>query len=163
MRNTFWQQTERILRPLIPWLPLLISIVLTILAVIILSAPLFAVFNLSFISQPLYALGRLCCHQLPERSFSFFGHPWGLCARCSGFYLAFWLVAISFPLWRTWLNNFPLRYFLILLIPFSFDCLLQFLGWYPGNNWVRVTTGGLAGFGTGLTLLSCFINQQVRK
>ena len=158
MRLKFWQRVEQVLHPIIPWLPLIIIIGLSVLVVIVIGTPICTAFNLSFISQIFYQLGGLCCHQLPERSFQIFNQKWGLCSRCSGFYLAFWLVSITFPLWRKWLNEFPLRYFLILLTPFILDCLFQFFGWYPGNNWVRLLTGSLAGFGTGLTLLSGFID-----
>jgi uncharacterized membrane protein len=34
-----------------------------------------------------YSVGRLICHQRPDRSFTTCGHPWPVCGRCSGIYL----------------------------------------------------------------------------
>jgi uncharacterized membrane protein len=35
-----------------------------------------------------YAIGRLVCHQRPERSFVTRAVPWPVCARCAGLYLS---------------------------------------------------------------------------
>jgi len=36
---------------------------------------------------PVYGVGRLVCHQRPERSLHWGGTPWPVCARCAGLYL----------------------------------------------------------------------------
>ena len=41
-----------------------------------------------------YGVGRLICHQRPERSFYLFGAPLAVCARCAGIYAGAALMAI---------------------------------------------------------------------
>lgn len=45
-----------------------------------------------------YLAGRVVCHQRPERSFQAAGHPFPVCARCTGLYLgaSFGLAAALF-------------------------------------------------------------------
>ena len=38
-------------------------------------------------AEPIYYSFRLICHQLAERSFSYFGNSLPVCQRCSGLYL----------------------------------------------------------------------------
>ncbi len=38
-------------------------------------------------AEPIYYSFRLICHQLAERSFSYFGNSLPVCHRCSGLYL----------------------------------------------------------------------------
>jgi len=70
--------------------------ILVALAVAWVGALLVAVFLASrrSLSLPLYALsaavyhiGSLVCHQLPERSFYFWGAQMPVCARCTGLYI----------------------------------------------------------------------------
>jgi uncharacterized membrane protein len=46
-------------------------------------------------STIVYAAGSLVCHQRPERSFSTWGRPWPVCARCTGIYLGAGFVAVA--------------------------------------------------------------------
>lgn len=39
----------------------------------------------------------LACHQLPERSFHWFGSPLAVCQRCTGLYLGFALGVVAWP------------------------------------------------------------------
>ncbi|MEP7304710.1 MAG: DUF2085 domain-containing protein [Acidobacteriota bacterium] len=41
-----------------------------------------------------YGIGRLVCHQRPERSFYLFGAPLAVCARCAGIYAGAALMAM---------------------------------------------------------------------
>lgn len=73
---------------------------------------------------PLYLCFSFVCHQIPERSFSYHGHPWAVCHRCTGIYAGMllatllpptllaaasdlrrrrsWVLAASVPLWLDW-------------------------------------------------------------
>ena len=44
----------------------------------------------------------LTCHQIPERSFHLFGHPFAVCARCTGIYFGFLLSVIIYPIFKKW-------------------------------------------------------------
>jgi uncharacterized membrane protein len=52
----------------------------------------------SWLSVPMYAVGSIICHQLPERSFHIGGVQLPVCARCLGIYAG----AAAIALW-TWL------------------------------------------------------------
>jgi uncharacterized membrane protein len=39
------------------------------------------------IAALVYAIGHVLCHQRPERSFSWQGQSWPVCARCAGLYM----------------------------------------------------------------------------
>jgi Predicted membrane protein (DUF2085) len=53
--------------------------------------PSSAVYACSFV---VYLMGRLLCHQLPERSFHLWGAQMPVCARCTGIYLGAAVAAI---------------------------------------------------------------------
>jgi uncharacterized membrane protein len=45
------------------------------------------------------------CHQMAERSFHLFGHPFAVCARCTGIYFGFLLGTILYPFFKKWENH----------------------------------------------------------
>ncbi len=104
-----------------------------------------------------YALYRLTCHQLPERSFFVFGHKMALCARCSSLYISFWGVGLFYGLWRSTplgrrcrLSPLRLRFLFLLALPMAIDGTMQLLGFWESTNTLRAITGALAGGGFGL-------------
>ena len=46
-----------------------------------------------------YLVGSMVCHQLPGRSFHWFGAKLPVCARCSGLYLGAAIGVVGFRLW----------------------------------------------------------------
>jgi uncharacterized membrane protein len=42
-----------------------------------------------------YGIGRVVCHQLPERSFHLWGHQMPVCARCTGIYAGASVAALA--------------------------------------------------------------------
>ena len=83
------------------------------------------------------------CHQKPERSFFWKGKQFPVCARCTGIYLGY----LSFPVF-----NFDFYYLswtvaLLLTLPTVVDGLTQAFLRRESNNFLRVTTGILAGVG----------------
>lgn len=90
---------------------------------------------------------KLICHRIPERTFSYRGHYFPVCARCTGFYLGlavFLIYSCFFEITYT-LNLFIIS--VILLIPTSVDGFSQYLGYRESNNILRVTTGFIGGIG----------------
>ena len=82
------------------------------------------------------------CHQMPERSFFFFGYQCPVCARCLGIILG---ELLSIPLWFL-VPPSALSSFLFLL-PMAADGIIQYKTSYTSTNFRRVTSGTLFGIG----------------
>ena len=103
---------------------------------------------------------KLICHQKQERSFSFFGKQFFLCARCAGIYLTFFLGFFFFVFYHGFFLSFSfLRIFLIFLVsivPLIIDGLSQLYEIRESNNILRFLTGSLFGLGLSMIFLFCF-------
>lgn len=86
---------------------------------------------------------KMGCHQMPNRSFSYKGYQFPLCARCTGIVLGEVLSIIAI-LCAVRIN---LIYTLALVLPLVIDGGLQYIKILQSNNARRVVTGVLAGFG----------------
>lgn len=86
---------------------------------------------------------RMGCHQMPDRSFSYKGYQFPLCARCTGIVLgeALSIVTILCAV------KIDLIYAFALVVPLAIDGGLQYIKILQSNNIRRVLTGVLAGFG----------------
>lgn len=93
------------------------------------------------------------CHRRPDRTLSFKGRYFPVCARCTGIYIGILLILL--------LNYFiDLNYGtdlfflpLVLMVPMAIDGATQLLKWRESRNWIRVMTGLLFGIGYGLILI----------
>jgi len=75
----------------------------------------------------LYAFFSPLCHQSPDRSFHLFTEPFGVCARCFGLYVGFWLGLVVWPLMprlSTRLLERP-RLLLVFAVPIGLDLLTE--------------------------------------
>lgn len=88
------------------------------------------------------------CHQLKERSFYFNGHPFPICARCTGQLIGI----LIYPLIRFFLDLNLLTSF-IMILPLIIDGTLQLKTSYTSNNYKRLITGMCFSVG----MLSMFI------
>lgn len=86
---------------------------------------------------------RLGCHQRPDRSFSYKGYQFPVCARCTGVIIGEFIsiIAILCTL------KISLIYALVLVLPLAIDGGVQYINVWKSNNLRRVITGILAGFG----------------
>ncbi len=98
------------------------------------------------------------CHRLPERSFFWKGRKFPICARCMGIYIGF----IAFPLYwfglePNWLIG------LLLIAPTFIDGMTQAMFDRESTNWLRLTTGILAGLGlvTYSSIIGFWIGRQI--
>jgi len=83
------------------------------------------------------------CHQLPERSFFYRGMQFPVCARCTGIIIGFFIVGPIITIF-TFGNMFLSIIFILLMV---MDGLLQYNGVRESNNYIRVITGLLFGYG----------------
>lgn len=99
-----------------------------------------------------YFIGRSVCHQLPERSLLAGSMFLPLCARCTGIYLGFFICSIYLFFKKRLTGDKPISLFVVSVIaagflPLMFDGLTSYLGLRESNNFIRIATGVLAGYG----------------
>lgn len=95
---------------------------------------------------------NLICHRRPDRTFSYKGHYFPVCARCTGFYISIILYCIY--AYFNFVNYTPQLMIMavLLLVPAGIDGGTQFLNWRESNNILRLITGLIGG--TGLAILA---------
>jgi uncharacterized membrane protein len=95
----------------------------------------------------LYQMFARVCHQIPERAFYLEGHPFAVCARCTGIYFGFAAGVLVFPLLRSLRRgNAPARkWLLVAAVPTLLDFALGFFGLWENTHWSRSLTGALLG------------------
>jgi len=83
------------------------------------------------------------CHQIMDRSFSCFGQPLAVCARCTGIYLGFLFGLALYPFLRGWRRlSLPSgRVFYLLSAPIVLDTAANFFRLWDTANAVRLATG----------------------
>jgi uncharacterized membrane protein len=109
----------------------------------------------SYLSRGVVFFFSGVCHQMPERSFRFWGEPAAVCARCLGVYAGFMLGTAGFPLARRGLKaGFPPAWILgAAAVPAIADFAVAHLGIVDSGNWVRAFTGLLPGAAASFYLL----------
>ena len=97
------------------------------------------------------------CHQIPARSFHFWGEPMAVCARCTGVYAGFLAGTLVFPVIHKGQvlgkpgrgesrSGFPPAWILgIALLPATADFMFGHFGLYDSGNVVRLVTGLIPG------------------
>ncbi|HID54457.1 MAG TPA: DUF2085 domain-containing protein [Anaerolineae bacterium] len=105
-------------------------------------------------------VGAGICHRLPSHSFTIYGRPLPLCARCTGIYLGIVLSFLVLGLAGRWRRvNMPPTLILLALIGFvglmGVDGVNSYMHFFPElphlyepRNWLRLVTG----MGAGLTM-----------
>ena len=112
------------------------------------------------------------CHQLPSRSFFWYGHKFPVCARDTGTYLGFTLGLLLGYLWlrnsklRKWFtSNLGLAWIFagLAMLPFAFDGITSYMGLRQTTNPIRFATGLIAGshIGTLLILMYMMIENRL--
>lgn len=84
------------------------------------------------------------CHRRPERSFSWRGRPFPVCARCTGIGVGY-ASLVGFAVFGV--PTHAVVPGLLLLLPAALDGGSQALGWRRSNNALRLVTGILCGVG----------------
>jgi|ERR1043165_4373863 uncharacterized membrane protein len=132
-------------RSIIVWC---ITATVTLLFVsLIVVAPLAAAQGHDSVALIIYAAFSKFCHQIRERSFEVAGHPFAVCARCTGIYFGFAASVLVYPLARSLKRtDAPARWWLLVaLLPTAIDFALDFFGILENTHWSRLLTGALLG------------------
>ncbi|MDR6515755.1 DUF2085 domain-containing protein [Chryseobacterium camelliae] len=82
------------------------------------------------------------CHRMPSRSFFFRKKQFPVCARCTGIYLGYFLMI---PM--LWFYQIGIILSVALILPTMIDGLTQAYLNRESTNFLRCTTGILAGIG----------------
>jgi uncharacterized membrane protein len=116
-------------------------------AALILAPPWLMAQRHFLISAAIYEGFSTVCHQMPERSFYFSGHPMGVCSRCASIYAGFIIGLLLYPFLRDLREDrFPARWILIgAAIPTAIDFTLGILGLFANSFLSRGLTGILFG------------------
>ena len=110
-------------------------------------APLAIANGHDFAALVIYRAFGKVCHQIPERSFYLAGHPFAVCARCTGIYFGFAAGVVLYPLVRSLkCGSAPARKWLLLAgLPAALDFTLGFTGVWENTHLTRSVTGALLG------------------
>lgn len=97
-----------------------------------------------------FLIGGAFCHQLPERSIYVAGVQLPVCARCFGVYSSVAVCSLFLAAAKRLSASKPPSLIITLLLsaallPLMADGFLSYIGIYETTNFVRVTTGALAG------------------
>ena len=91
----------------------------------------------------LMRIGALSCHQIYDRSFTFRGYQFPVCARCTGIFIGH-VIAIFLCLMKVRINS---KICTVLILIMACDGFLQLFKIKESTNIRRVITGMLAGAG----------------
>jgi uncharacterized membrane protein len=143
--NQYIPQLETNRRPLIVWI-FMAAGSLAVIAIIV-GAPFAMAGGHMQIAAAIYQTFSHLCHQLPERSYFVDGHPFAVCARCTGIYAGFALATVFYPLVRSLRQTeAPRRQWLFLAAaPLAIDFLFEFSGVGHNTHSSRLLTGALLG------------------
>jgi len=83
------------------------------------------------------------CHRKPERSFFWKGKQFPVCARCTGIHIGY----LTFPLFMFQVFTLNIWCTVALILPTCIDGWTQAFFNRESNNFLRVTTGLIAGVG----------------
>lgn len=88
-------------------------------------------------------IGGYTCHQMHERSFSYRGYQFPVCARCTGILVGQIIGIICIIL------GFRINFLwsLALIVPMAIDGLIQLMEIMESNNIRRFITGFISGIG----------------
>ena len=89
------------------------------------------------------------CHRIPERCLTLGKRKMPICARCTGIMSAFPL-GVIIGCFSVFSSRIYVAFF---CIPLLLDAGMQYAGYHRSNNYLRLITGALAGFGCGIYLL----------
>jgi uncharacterized membrane protein len=104
-----------------------------------LTTPLYA------LSAAVYHIGSLVCHQLPERSFYFWGAQMPVCARCAGLYLGAAVTALAAmrigPPFQQRVWDRARQLVFIGALPTALTLIYEWMSGNMPGHWIRAAAG----------------------
>ena len=160
--NQYIPQTGINRRPLVMWV-IVTAGSLAVMSLIV-GAPLALEAGHPFWGLTIYRAFSYVCHQIPERSFFIAGHPFAVCARCTGLYAGFTVAAVAYPLVRSLKQTeAPARKWLFLAAaPLAIDFTVGFLGIWNNTHFSRFATGALLGAVAVFYVMPGFMDLSLR-
>jgi uncharacterized membrane protein len=148
-------------RPLVTWM-LLVGGTLVFVGLLF-AAPLAQVNEWRWLSLAVYRAFGHVCHQIPERSFYIVGYPLAVCARCTGLYVGFAGVLVSYPLLTSLRRTHtPERKWLfIAAAPLGIDFALDLVDIWRNTHTSRFLTGAFLGAISVLFILPGFVQLSM--
>lgn len=131
---------------LLAWLLLMTCALLLVL--LLLAAPWSVAHGYEAFGRTIYGGFGYVCHQIPSRSFYLAGHPFAVCARCTGIYTGFALGVALYPLLsrlRRTTETPSRKWLLVGLAPLAIDFALGFFGILENTHFSRLLTGAFFG------------------
>lgn len=94
-----------------------------------------------------YDMGRVICHQRPERSFHLFGAQLAVCGRCAGIYAGAAAMALAAWVWTGPARRSDLvrPALWLALAPAAATLVYEWLTGHTPANWIRALSGVPAG------------------
>ena len=91
----------------------------------------------------LMRIGGYTCHQMHERSFSYKGYQFPVCARCTGIFIGQIIGVLCIVLGL----RIDFLWSIVLILPMAIDGLIQLMKIMESNNFRRFITGFISGVG----------------
>jgi uncharacterized membrane protein len=112
-------------------------------------APICAALGADRISEIIFQLYAITCHQMPSRSYFLFGYQMAYCERNTAIYAAMAASGIAYSwLRRQDLSSLSLGWYALLILPMAVDGFGQLLGYWESTWLIRGLTGSLFGVAT---------------
>ena len=149
-------------RPYAVWLVLAAGALLVM--ALIVAAPVSAAEGRSYFASLTYQTFGHVCHQLPERSFFIAGHPFAVCARCTGIYAGFLAATWSYPLVRSLrdITTPERKWLFIAATPLAIDFGLELFGIWHNTHTSRLITGAILGAASVFYILPGLLELSLR-
>ena len=156
-------QTGSNRRPIAMWL--VVALLALLFIAIVAGAPIAIANGYEAIGNTIYLNFRHLCHQIPERSFFISGHPFAVCARCTGIYAGFAAATLAYPIFKSLRQTTaPARKWLfIAAAPLAIDWAVEFFGLLENTHTSRFLTGALLGATAVFYVIPGLIDLSLRK
>ncbi|HEX5418255.1 MAG TPA: DUF2085 domain-containing protein [Chloroflexota bacterium] len=123
-----------------------VNAALVVFAALPVLAPILAALGYEGISNVIFAVYSLTCHQMPDRSYFLFGHQMAYCERNTAIYLAMAASGLAYVRLRNrHLRPLPWYWYLTMIFPMALDGFTQLFGWRESTWYLRGITGLLFG------------------
>ena len=109
-------------------------------------APILASLGFDGVSNAIFQIYSITCHQMPSRSYFIFGHQMAFCERNTAIYFSMAAAGLAYARLREQnLAPLPWYWYLAMIFPMALDGFTQLFGWRESTWFLRGITGALFG------------------